>query len=382
MAEVNQEQVQVEENNAVGFYERLTALPVVSEAINQTGAIYNAVKGHNGLTQYACDTGESVVKRVTATAYTVGTPIAGLAMKVAEPYVGNPVTTLDHVAEQTLAKCEETFPIITKPPAEIVSTTVDAIKGKAGDCYNAVNNTRVIQFTHARVNEAISLSELAVEVILPASPDSPEDVGEEEQESLEMKNSEVPKGHAERVLALGHRIKRRGSKKLMGLKPVQFSYDSVMSMQQNMTDLVHRSQEAGKSVHEAILVIPSLAIKLTGEAVVNTKAFIIAFKNTYSLNDLPGSVASASNHIVKPVKDATGRIIGKLLLPPKMVAEYILSSKPIQCLIPNVVVFEEISRIDIEMDELVVDDSDEDTDQMEDADDDGEADDHGEAEAK
>jgi hypothetical protein len=50
-------------------------------------------------------------------------------------------------------------------------------------------------------------------------------------------------------------------------------------MQQNMTDLVHRSQEAGKSVQEAILVIPSLAIKLTGEAVVNTKAFIIAFKN-------------------------------------------------------------------------------------------------------
>jgi hypothetical protein len=104
---------------------------------------------------------------------------------------------------------------------------VDAIKSKAGDCYNAVNNTRVIQFTHERVNEAISLTELAVEVVLPASPDSPEDVGEEEQESLEVKNSEVPKGHAERVLALGHRIKRRGSKKLMGLKPVQFSYDSV-----------------------------------------------------------------------------------------------------------------------------------------------------------
>ena len=52
-----------------------------------------------------------------------------------------------------------------------------------------------------------------------------------------------------------------------------------------------------------------------------------------------------------------------------MVAEYILSSKPIQCLIPNVVVFEEISRIDIEMDELVGDDTDEETDEMEDADD-------------
>jgi hypothetical protein len=29
------------------------------------------------------------------------------------------VTTLDQVAEQTLAKCEETFPIITKPPSEV-----------------------------------------------------------------------------------------------------------------------------------------------------------------------------------------------------------------------------------------------------------------------
>jgi hypothetical protein len=72
---------------------------------------------------------------------------------------------------------------------------------------------------------------------------------------------------------------------------------------------------------------------------------------------------------VQPVTDVTGRIIGQLLLPPKMVAEYILSSKPIQCLIPNVVVFEEISRIDIEMDELVGDDTDEETDEMEDADD-------------
>lgn len=113
---------------------------------------------------------------------------------------------------------------------QIVSTTVDALKNKAGEYYNVVNNTRVIQFTHARVTEAISLSELAVEVVLPADPDSPEDVQEEEQESLEIKqNTDAvkPKGHAERVLALGKRIQRRGSKKLMGLKPVQFTYDSV-----------------------------------------------------------------------------------------------------------------------------------------------------------
>ena len=74
------------------------------------------------------------------------------------------------------------------------------------------------------------MSELAVEVILPADPDSPEDVDEHEQESEEIKRDVAePKGHAERVLALGKRIQRRGSKKLMGLKPVQFTYDSVSS---------------------------------------------------------------------------------------------------------------------------------------------------------
>lgn len=53
----------------------------------------------------------------------------------------------------------------------------------------------------------------------------------------------------------------------------------MISIQQNMTNLIHRSQEAGKSVQEAVLVIPSLAVKLTGEVLVNTKDFIIAFKN-------------------------------------------------------------------------------------------------------
>lgn len=90
---------------------------------------------------------------------------------------------------------------------------------------------------------------------------------------------------------------------------------------------------------------------------------------TYSLKDIPGSVATASNQIIKPVTDATGVIIAQLMLPPKMIAEYILSSKPIQCLIPNVVVFEEISNIDIEMDELVGDGSDDETDRVEDAND-------------
>lgn len=103
---------------------------------------------------------------------------------------------------------------------------MDTIKTKAGNCCDVVNNTTVVQFTYARVHEAITLSELAFEVLLPSSPDSPEDIEEVEQESKELKNEES-KGSAERIIALGKKIKRRGSERLKSLKPVKFTYDHV-----------------------------------------------------------------------------------------------------------------------------------------------------------
>lgn len=87
-----------------------------------------------------------------------------------------------------------------------------------------------MQFTHARVNDALSLSELAVEVLLPSDHDIPEDVAEHEEEIDEIKkNSDQmqPKAYIERFVALSKRIQRRGTKKLMSLKPVQFTYESV-----------------------------------------------------------------------------------------------------------------------------------------------------------
>lgn len=82
--------IQMKEDKPRGFFVRLTALPMVTEAMNQTTAVYNAVKNMDPLTQHACNTGESVVKRVTETAFNIGSPVANVALKVAEPFVGNP----------------------------------------------------------------------------------------------------------------------------------------------------------------------------------------------------------------------------------------------------------------------------------------------------
>ena len=85
----------------------------------------------------------------------------------------------------------------------------------------------------------------------------------------------------------------------------------------------------------------------------------------YSLKDLPGFLACFSSKITKPMIDSTSHLVGHILLPAKMVSEYVLSSKMIECLIPNVVVIEQISKIEIEVDELA-DDSDDNFDEIND----------------
>lgn len=83
-------EVQAEENKGGRFYERLVASRVVTQAMNQTAAVYNTVKNKHPVTQYACSTGESVVQRVKKTALNVGAPVTYYAAKVTKPLVGNP----------------------------------------------------------------------------------------------------------------------------------------------------------------------------------------------------------------------------------------------------------------------------------------------------
>lgn len=73
-------------------------------------------------------------------------------------------------------------------------------------------------------------------------------------------------------------------------------------------------------------------------------------------------MVSVGGKVVKPVTNATGLVVGQLLLPPRWVADYILSSTPIQFLIPNVVSIEETTKSEMEAGELA-EDSDNDDDE-------------------
>ncbi|KAB7494408.1 hypothetical protein Anas_01706 [Armadillidium nasatum] len=88
------------------FFQLLTSLPVVSDAVSYVTESYNGVKGKNALVGAFLGGVERSVFRATYAAYHIS--------KMAVPY-----DYLDHVASEELIKAEEKFPIIKKPSKQV-----------------------------------------------------------------------------------------------------------------------------------------------------------------------------------------------------------------------------------------------------------------------
>lgn len=73
-----------------------------------------------------------------------------------------------------------------------------------------------------QVENVISLSELMVEICFPTDGSDPLDLAE-----LEKEEESEHQGHVVRVSNLKDKLKHRGTKKLMTLKPIQASVDAV-----------------------------------------------------------------------------------------------------------------------------------------------------------
>ncbi|RXG50822.1 hypothetical protein Avbf_05374 [Armadillidium vulgare] len=88
------------------FFQLLTSLPVVSDAVSYVTESYNGVKGKNALVGAFLGGVERSVFRATYAAYHIS--------KVAVPY-----DYLDHLASEELIKAEEKFPVIKKPSKQV-----------------------------------------------------------------------------------------------------------------------------------------------------------------------------------------------------------------------------------------------------------------------
>ena len=67
---------------------------------------------------------------------------------------------------------------------------------------------------------------------------------------------------------------------------------------------------------------------------------------------MPAAVSNMMIKAVQPLSDAKDKLIGHVFVPPQVMTEYLLSSRPIQWIIPHIVAVEDIAKMDVTMEEI------------------------------
>jgi hypothetical protein len=78
------------------------------------------------------------------------------------------------------------------------------------------------------------------------------------------------------------------------------------------------------------------------------------------VKDLPAVILNLSKKAVEPLSNMKDGVMAYVFVPGQVVTEYVLSSRPIQWIIPQVVSTEDMSNLEISMEEIEDDLSDSD----------------------
>jgi len=290
------------------FQERLSEIPLYTMTLNQLCSMYSSLKERNEVLNKALSAGEYYAKTIADTAKPVVASATTSALAAAKPVIGevtDPAAALDSVASRTLAEAGKKFPILKSTPTEIAESTKEAIKSTANSYLERFQESTTGKTINKQVDNAISLSELVVEICFPTDGSDPEQVAELEKEEMS-ENA----GHAVRVSNLKEKVKHRGRKRLMTLKPVQITVDAVEYAQERIADMngklsqgtnyvkekteeakeyvlekkseteeyVGRTKDLLKkqwdAVYETTMYIPSKAIQISGEVFVSTREIV------------------------------------------------------------------------------------------------------------
>eukprot|EP00794_Sanderia_malayensis_P016723 gene16723-18417_t len=380
------------------FQERLNDIPMYTMSLNQLYSMYSSLKDRNDVLKKAFDAGEYYAQAIATTAKPVLINATNTALAAAKPVIGDvqdPGAALDSIASKTLAEVEKKFPVITKTPCEIAESTKEAIKTKAASCIGKIQESAPAQIATKQVENAISLSELMVEICFPTDGACAEDVAE-----LEREESDEHKDAVTRIGNLKDKIKHRGTRKLMQMKPILIGVDAVHYAQERVEemnrklgqgtnylkdkaneaktfavekkmeteDYVHKTNEMLKEeankvwdkVYTTTMYIPSKAMKISGEVLISTKEIVFAYTQAHSVTELPHAIVDmvdkyyASLKETQPqVTDAADKAVAFVVVPAQVVAEYLLASRPVQWIIPSVINAEEVKIMEeLEMSEL------------------------------
>jgi len=230
------------------FQERLSEIPLYTMTLNQLCSMYSSLKERNEVLNKALSAGEYYAKTIADTAKPVVASATTSALAAAKPVIGevtDPAAALDSVASRTLAEAGKKFPILKSTPTEIAESTKEAIKSTANSYLERFQESTTGKTINKQVDNAISLSELVVEICFPTDGSDPEQVAELEKEEMS-ENA----GHAVRVSNLKEKVKHRGRKRLMTLKPVQITVDAVEYAQERIADMNGKLSQGTNYVKE------------------------------------------------------------------------------------------------------------------------------------
>ena len=100
--------------------------------------------------------------------------------------------------------------------------TKKTVVDKATEVYDKVQSTEVAKMVIAKTGDILNFTELIAEMALPTDGNCREDM-----EELEVAERDSDKGNIVRATNLTKRVARRGKRRLMNLKPVTMTVDTV-----------------------------------------------------------------------------------------------------------------------------------------------------------
>jgi len=315
------------------------------------------------------------------------------ALKVAQPVVGkieDPVGKIDQCASEALAKVQEKLPIVNQTPSEIANSAKTTAHDTASYYYNKITGSNIGQQTTKHLDNAVSFSELMVEICFPTDGTNPDDLQE-----LEKAEEDEDKGLVVRAANLKNRAVRRGTRKMMTYTPVKSTIDNVQYAQEQIHEMTEKilkgtnyvatktmevkdlvkdnyptiktlatetltegTQYVEKNwdqIYSTTMYIPKKAIQVTGSVYINAQEIVFAYTKAHSLTEIPHAVVEMAEKYYSNLKidglsveQVKEKAIGFVYVPAQVVSEYLRASRVVQWVVPNSIKTESIEMVEVE----------------------------------
>ena len=124
----------------------------------------------------------------------------------------------------------------------------------------------------------------------------------------------------------------------------------MSNLQDKVSGLVGKSSETGKKVYNASMYILSMALELPRDVIVSAKDLVFVLYKAHPIKDMPAAVSNCVMKAVQPLTGVKDKLVSHVFVPPQVMSEYLLSSRPIQWIIPHIIAVD--NKMDVTVEEI------------------------------